>query len=294
MTELLQALIDGLSQGSMYAVLAVGVAIVSAVMSFPNFAHGWLVVWAALVTVVLAGSVPLIVAIVIGAAVAVGFSLVSGQLIMRWGKRSASEILMLKSLAFGLALQAVALLGFGESPRLYAAPDWFGNVMRLGSLRVSMASVATLIVAAVTVTVLFVLLRRTDMGLTMRAVAQDQSTSAMVGIRTARVVNTALALAGLLAGIAAFLWFAKAGSVTPRAGMDISMAGFVALVIGGLRSVGGAVLGGLALGLVEGLMATYLPVGLQGYAGGLTYALLIAILVFRPDGLLQRKMVITR
>lgn len=294
MTELIQALLDGISQGGTYAVLAVGVAIVSAVMSFPNFAHGWLVVWAASVTMLLAGSLPLVVALLVGTAAAVGLSLLSGPLILRWGKTAAGEVLMLKSLAFGLVLQAVAVLAFGESPRLFTAPQWFGNVLSFGGLRVSMASVTTLIVAALTVAGLLLLLRRTDLGLMMRAVAQDPSTAALVGIRSGKVVNTALIIAGVLAGIAAFLWFAKAGSVTPRVGMEISMVSFVALVIGGLRSVGGAVLGGLALGIADALLATYLPSDLQGFTRGLTYALLIAILVFRPDGLLQRQVVITR
>ncbi|MEV4775945.1 branched-chain amino acid ABC transporter permease [Microbacterium sp. LTA6] len=294
MTQLLQALFDGLSQGGVYAVLAVGVALVSAVMSFPNFAHGWLVMWAASLTVFLSAFVPLLVAVSIATLVAVVITAVGGQLTFMTGHRAPSEVIMLKSLALGLVLQSAAVLIFGDAPRLYATPEWFGEVVVVGDLRIGVSSLVSLAVAVVALTALLVLLRGTDLGLMMRATAQNLSTSALVGIRTRRVVLTALIIAGVLAGIASFLWYAKAGSVTPRSGLEVTMVAFVALVLGGLRNVGGAVVGGLLLGMVDAFMATYLPGEVQGYTRAFTYILLIVVLVLRPDGVLQRKVVLTK
>ena len=294
MTQFLQALFDGLSQGGVYAVLAVGVAVVSAVMSFPNFAHGWLAMWAASLTISLISAVPLLVALVIATAIVVVFTVVAGRLTFLMGKSANSEVLMLKSLALGLVLQAAAILVFGDAPRLFPAPSWFGEVFVLGGIRIGAASLASLAVAVVALVGLLALLRGTDLGLKMRATAQDMSTADMVGIRTRRVVLTAMVIAGVLAGVASFLWFARAGSVTPRAGLEITMVAFVALVLGGLRNIGGAVLGGLLLGMVDAFLATYLPSDVHGFTRAFTYTLLIAVLVFRPDGLLQRKVVLTR
>lgn len=294
MTQFLQALFDGLSQGGVYAVLAVGVAVVSAVMSFPNFAHGWLVMWAASLTVSLSGAVPLLPALMIATVAIVVIAVMGGLLTFLAGSAAHSEVLMLKSLALGLVLQAAAILVFGEPPRLFPAPDWFGEVIVLGELRIGAASLTSLAVALVALGGLLALLRGTDLGLKMRATAQNMPTAALVGVRTQRVVTMALMIAGVLAVIASFLWYAKAGSVTPRSGLEITMVAFVALVLGGLRNIGGAVLGGLLLGLVDAFMATYLPSEAQGLTRALTYTVLIAVLVFRPDGLLQRKVVLTR
>lgn len=294
MTQLLQALFDGLSQGGVYAVLAVGVALVSAVMSFPNFAHGWLVMWAASVTVSLLASVPLVLAVILATAIVIVISVVGGQLTFLVGHRASSEVLMLKSLALGLVLQSAAVLIFGDAPRLYATPAWFGEVFVVGGIRIGAASLTSLAVAVVALAGLLLLLRGTDLGLKMRATAQSMPTSALVGIRTQRVVLTALVIAGLLAGIASFLWYAKAGNVTPRSGLEVTMVAFVALVLGGLRNVGGAVLGGLLLGMVDAFLATYLPTDVQGFTRAFTYILLIVVLILRPNGLLQRKVVLTK
>jgi len=294
MTQLLQALFDGLSQGGVYAVLAVGVAIVSAVMSFPNFAHGWLVMWAGSLTVSLTATMPLLLALVVSIGIVVVLTVIGGRLTFLAGHAASSEVLMLKSLALGLVLQGAAILIFGDAPRLYPAPEWFGSVIGMGDLRISAASLTSLAVALVALGGLLGLLRGTDLGLMMRATAQNMSTASLVGVRTQRVIMTALVIAGVLAGIASFLWYAKAGSVTPRSGLEITMVAFVALVLGGLRNIGGAVLGGLLLGLVNALMATYLPNDLQGLTRAFTYTLLIAVLLLRPDGLLQRKVVLSK
>lgn len=289
MIGILQVLLDGLSQGSTNAVLAVGVAVVGSVMSFPNFAHGWLVMWVAAFTVILPSLFPITSAFVIGTIVVVSASVLSGRLILLWGKSAAGEILLLKSLAFGLALQSLAIITFGDGPRLFPAPDWFGQVVSFGQLRLGLSSVASLLVALVAVAGVMLMINRTDLGLMMRAVSQSESAAALAGIRIRHVVNTALVIAGVMAAIAAFLHYAKAGSVMARSGMDITMTAFVAVVIGGLRSVNGALLGGLALGIVNAMLTTYLPAELQGYTRGLTYALLIGVLVSRPEGLLQRR-----
>ncbi|MEV4991644.1 branched-chain amino acid ABC transporter permease [Pseudarthrobacter sp. LMD1-1-1.1] len=294
MIQLLQALFDGISQGGVFAVLAVGVALLSSVMSFPNFAHGWLVMWTASLTVSLSTAVPLALALAIAIAIIIAITVVAGRLTFLTGNSASSEVLMLKSLALGLVLQAAAILFFGDAPRLFPAPAWYGGVNAIGDLRISTASVTSLAVAIVAVGGLIALIRGTDLGLKMRATAQNRSTAELVGVRSQRVVTTALVIAGVMAGIAAFLWYAKAGNVSPRTGMEITMVAFVALVLGGLRSVGGAVLGGLLLGLVNAFMATYLPSQMQGLTQAFTYALLIVILILRPDGLLQRKVVLTK
>ena len=129
-------------------------------------------------------------------------------------------------------------------------------------------------------------LRRTVPGMAMRAAAEDIEMLRLLGIRANRVVAVSFALSGLLAGIAAVIWTAQRGSVDPLMGFFPVLKAFIATVLGGLGSLGGAVLGGFVVGALEVLAQAFLPDALAPYRDAIVLAAVIAALLLRPDGLL--------
>ena len=129
-------------------------------------------------------------------------------------------------------------------------------------------------------------LRRTHLGIQMRAAAEDFPMARLLGVRANRVVAGAFALSGLFAGCAGFLLVAQNGTVSPTMGLNAVLVGFVATVFGGLGSPLGAVIGGMVLGFITTLLQAYLPVDVAFYRDALAYAGVIGLLILRPQGLI--------
>jgi branched-chain amino acid transport system permease protein len=132
-------------------------------------------------------------------------------------------------------------------------------------------------------------LHRTMAGRAMRAAAEDFAVLRLMGLRANSVVATAFAISGLLAGVAGVLWVAQRGSVDPLMGALPVLKAFIAAIIGGLGSLSGAVAGGFLLGFIEVILQAYLPESLLPYRDAFAILLVIAVLLFRPQGLLARK-----
>lgn len=293
MIELLQNLIDGLGRGSIYALLALGVAVVFGVMHLLNFAHGELITVGAYATYALFTQVgdgsplaswwvaaPLIVVCAVITAVIierVAFSRV----------RNASDFtLLLTSFGVHFVVSAVFLLYVSASVKTFPRPGWVTNTWSIGSLTIE---VFDTVVIATTIAVLFVttwLLQRTMFGLALRAAAADFDTARLMGVRSDAVIRGAFALSGLLAGIAGIFWLMRSGSTTPSAGIDPMLKGVLAALIGGLGSLRGAVLGGFALGLAEVLLRSRLPDGVANLTEGVVFVLIALLFIFRPQGLI--------
>ena len=142
------------------------------------------------------------------------------------------------------------------------------------------------VVAVVVLIALNLFLRRTILGLAMRAAAEDFDVTRLMGIRANRVIATAFAFSGLLAAIAAVLWIAQRSSVDPMMGLVPVLKAFIAATLGGLGSLQGAVLGGLLLGAIEIYLAAYLPDAALPFQGAITLGVVILVLVVRPQGLI--------
>ena len=135
---------------------------------------------------------------------------------------------------------------------------------------------------------LYGLLQRTTIGLQIRAVAEDAEIASQMGVRSDRVLMWAFAASGVIAGIVALLWLAKIGTVSPGAFLAPTFKAFIAIVLGGLGSIRGAVVGGLVLGLFEASLATYLPDTFLSYQQAIAFGLVIVVLLVRPSGIAGR------
>jgi branched-chain amino acid transport system permease protein len=168
-------------------------------------------------------------------------------------------------------------------------PDAFSSTLHAGSFSIGWLEIISGAVCLAALLVLTLMLRRTVQGLGMLAASQDFAVTRLMGIKANRVVAVAFALSGLLAGIAGIFILARRGTVEPTMGFTPVLKAFIATVIGGLGSLSGAVFGGFVLAFVEVMLSTFLPDDLAPFRDAFSLLIVIAILYFRPDGLLAPK-----
>jgi branched-chain amino acid transport system permease protein len=284
MTEIVQHLVDAISLGSLYAVLGLGIALIFGIMRLVNFAHGELVMVGAFAAVTV-GDAPWPVVILVVVVVPVAFALLMERIAFRPVRGAHETTLLVTSFAVSYLLQNVALLAYGATPRGIELSNMLSKSLSIGHVTVPRLSVATIAVTASLMGALSLFLRRSGLGIQMRAAAEDFTMARVLGVRANRVIATAFAISGALAGVASYLIVAQSGSVYPTMGVAPLLVAFVATVLGGLGSLWGAVAGGMALGLITVALDAYLPVGLRGYRDAFAYAAVIAVLVWRPQGL---------
>ena len=196
--------------------------------------------------------------------------------------------LLITSFGVELALQAIAILFFGNSPRVIQTPTWLGHVWRLGGVRFPAIEVAAIVLAFAVTAGLYWVLHRTSLGLQVRAAAEDRPTASLLAVKPERVVIFVFAISGLIVGLVSVLWFANLGTVTPTGDLNPTIQAFVAIVLGGLGSVSGAVIGGFVLGGLYTFFSVALPASILPYQDVLVFVLVIAILMWRPNGIAGR------
>ena len=292
----LQLVVNGLVTGSVIALAAVGVSIVYGILRLVNFAYGDYMTFGAFMGVLFNVTLKLpivpsaLLAMVSTAALSIALELVLWRPLRA---RSAGFMsLFLASVGLALLLRHAIFLVAGPSPRSYTVDPY--KVYVLGSVRLSGAQGITIVVGAAAILATGLLLARTGIGRMMRAVADDLPLAAVSGVRTSRVIVFTWILSGLLAGLAGVLTGLVQYSFDPNVGFTILLPIFAAVVLGGIGSAYGALVGGLAIGLAEevstwsslagGVNPTYKPV--------VAFAALVLVLLVRPTGLFGRARVV--
>lgn len=286
MTQVIQRLIDALSLGSTYALLALALTLVYSVMNLINFAYGMLLVWSAYIaTVLINHHVPLSAVVVLCVLFTVLLSMLIGRLAFRPFLTAPPTTLLITSFGVELVLQYAVIVVFGENPHILVVPAFFNEVLHVGGVRIPSIELITIGTAIVTLLMLYVLLNRTSFGIQVRAAAEKPDISRLMGVKPARVLAIVFGISGAIAGLVGLLWFARAGAVQPTSDLDPTLKAFIALILGGLGSPRGAIAGGLALGGLETLMNVVLPSGPLVYEDAIVFAIVIGILLLRPGGL---------
>lgn len=288
MTELIQQTVDGLGRGSEYALIALGIAVIFGVMHLVNFAHGELITVSAYVayflfTLELAWWVyaPVIVGTAVATSIAIEF------VAFRWVRGAPDFTMLLTSFGVHFVVAALFVMFVSANVRNFDRPDWITNTISVGGINLEVFDLVTIAVTAITLLATVYLLQRTMFGISLRAAAEDFDTARLMGIRSNRVIRGAFVLAGVLAGIAAVFVLMRTGRASPTAGLTPMLKGVLAALIGGLGSMGGAVLGGFALGLVEVLLLARLPDGWVGLTNGIVFLGIALLFTFRPQGLIS-------
>ena len=290
--ELVQQIINGLALGSTYALLALGLAMLFSVMGLINFAHGELLTISGYTMWFLAlRGVPFAVVVpatLVSAALA---AVIMERLAFRPLRGASIVTLLITSFAVSYFIQNALAIGISQTPKAVPVPDWLNGVINAGGLTVSRLQVLTTAATLTALAVVTIFLRRTLLGTSLRAAADDFTMVRLMGIRADVVVMTAFAISGLLAGIAAVLYISQATAVDPLTGTIPIIKAFIAVVIGGgLGSLSGAVVGGFTLGFLEVILQAALPIGALPFRDALALLIVIAILVFRPQGIVGRRL----
>jgi branched-chain amino acid transport system permease protein len=207
--------------------------------------------------------------------------------------RGASLVtLLIASFAVSLLLQTVFQI-FAGTDKGIELPSWVDDVVDVGPYTISVLKIVMTGVTLLTLLLLTLFLKRTLLGIAMRAAAEDFEVTRLMGVRANGVVIAAFFLSGLLAGLASLFYFTQSGSVGPFDGTEPVVKAFIAVVIGGLGSLTGAVVGGFALGITEVVLDASLPAGAQPFGTAFALLVVIAILLLRPQGLVGRPVGLT-
>ncbi len=281
-----QQIINALSLGSIYALIALGVAIVFSILRLANFAHGEMVTVSGYTLYLTLGVMPWFFAFPLAVAAAILASLILERVAYRRLRGAQPLTLLMTSFAVSVGLQSLFLLFFGPRPKSIELPPFVDTMAVVGGIRFQLLDVVTLVSTVVIVVVLTFFLRRTILGLAMRAAADDFPVTRLMGVRANAVIVGAFAVSGLLAGIAGLFFFALVPNVVPTSGFEPMLKGFIACVIGGLGSLTAAVVGSFLLAFVEVACGSLLSSSLNPYLDAIVFAVAIAILRWRPGGVL--------
>jgi branched-subunit amino acid ABC-type transport system permease component len=276
-----QLLLTGIVAGGSYALLAVGYTLVYGVLGFINFAHGDVAMIGAYVTLLLAtaAGLPLPAAALGAMAVAAGLGVAIERVAYRPLRRAHRLAPLISAIAVSLGLESAALLLWGASVRTFQLPVVAGY--QAGPFFVTRIQLIILATGVAAMVVLQLLLTRTTLGKAIRATADNLPVAAVVGIDTDRVIAAVFALGSALAALAATL-LALEANLHPTVGILMGVKAFAAVVLGGIGSVPGALVGGFAIGIAENLGVWYLP---TVWKDAIAYAILVVVLLVRPNGL---------
>ncbi len=287
MIELTQNLVDGLGRGSIYALVALGIAVIFGVMHLLNFAHGELITVGGYMALWAFGRVSSwwIVAVVIVLS-AIVTSLLIQEVAFRWVRGASDFTLLLTSFGVHFVVEAAFVMYAGATVRPLPRPSWIANTFAVGPLTFEVFDTIVIGVTALTLAGTTLLLQRTMFGIALRAAAEDFDAARLMGVRSDQVIRGAFLLSGFLAGIAAVFWLMRSGQTSPGVGLTPMLKGVLAALIGGLGSLRGAVLGGLLLGLAEVLLRSILPADVKPLTDGVVFLLIALLFIFRPQGII--------
>jgi branched-chain amino acid transport system permease protein len=304
---LLQTLLNGAASGGVYALVALGYTLIFSVLGVINFAQGALFSLGGYLTYLLLGGkigvngalpgwglpggLPFWLALVLAA---LGSGLV-GLLVERIAfaplRRRGAEPLLSLITSLGAGVVLVNLLQILMGAEGYAFPQGAATLAQLpeslliGGARIRSIQLLLLMISALAVAALSLWLERSRSGKAMRAVAEDATTATLLGINSEAIVRLAFLISGMLAGLGGGLIGLSVSLAGPYFGISYGLKGLAVLVLGGLGSVPGAIVGGLVMGLAEALI----PAAASGWRDALAFAILFAVLVLRPSGLLGRR-----
>jgi branched-chain amino acid transport system permease protein len=307
--DILQQLINGLSLGALYALIAVGYTVVYGIIQLINFAHGEIFMIGAFgaltAWIVMPGESLAIwvlpIMLIVGMVAAVGVSLLTERFAYRPLRNAPRLAPLITAIGVSVFLQEFVRLFYGRVPgfpdarRAVPFPqiDYVtGAAIQLGPITIQRAALFTMIALVICWVFLYVFVNRTRLGRGMQATSQDPDTARLMGINVDRIIMVAFAVGAALAAVAGLAWGLRYTNIDFRMGFLAGLKAFTAAVLGGIGNINGAVIGGLVLGLVEG-MATLIPGTFGGSAWKDVWAfvLLILVLVFRPQGLLGARVV---
>jgi len=296
----IQTVVNGLTTGSLYALIALGYTMVYGVLKLLNFAHGDMYMVGAFVGYFViqwfggpsAISIPvplLIVIMLVLAAVGVGFLGVAIERFAYRPLRDAPRIApLITALGVSFVLENTVLLLFGGFVRSYSTPSFISttNGIRIGDLKIDSVEIMIIVLSAVMMIGLKLIVDRTMLGKSMRAVASDREAAEMLGINVNRTIALTFFIGSAMAGVAGVMSGLEFNSITNTIGFLAGLKAFTAAVVGGIGSIPGAMLGGIFIGMCEAFCLSYVS---TKYSDLIVFGILIVTMLIRPVGFLGQR-----
>ena len=275
-------ILAGISAGGQYALIAIGYTMVYGILRLINFAHGDIFMVAGLIMIYLSASLPLYVSI----PVVILLTVVLGFIIERCAYKPLRQAprmsVMISAIGVSYLLQNLAYYVTGGVPKQYPQLPWISDTISILGASTKRVTVITPLLTLVLVIALVVLIKRTKIGMAMRAASKDFETAQLMGIKINSVISFTFVIGSALASIGAMLYFTNYPNVAVTSGGMPGLKAFVAAVFGGIGSIPGAVVGAFIIGLSEELIK---GIGYSTFSDAFTFALLIVILCVKPTGL---------
>ena len=288
MISFLSNLINGISLGSVYAIIALGYTMVYGIAKMLNFAHGDVIMVGAFMSFCATQywGFPPMVSILVSIVVCTVLGVVIERLAYKPLREAASLAVLITAIGMSYLLQNLALLIWGASPKVFTSVVQFGSVRLFdGRMLITSESIVTIICCVVIMLVLTWFTGRTKMGRAMRACAEDKGAAQLMGINVDFTISLTFAIGSSLAAIAGVLLCSSYPTLMPTTGSMPGIKAFTAAVFGGIGSIPGAMLGGILLGVIEILGKAYISTEL---GDALVFAVLIVVLLVKPTGLLGK------
>ncbi|MBB3936956.1 branched-chain amino acid ABC transporter permease [Aureimonas phyllosphaerae] len=295
---MLQVVFDALSLGSLYALGALGIALIFGVMRLVNFAHGdviafsiFALLWPSTdaMAIVFAGQLPWYLLVPFVLLVGAGLSVLCEIVVFRRFRHASPATMMIASFALGFVIRYFLLMLFTSRPKSISLLPGLSQPVEILGARLPLLQLITILATLAILVGLTLFLRRTRFGLEMRAAAENFSMARMLGVKANRVIMGAFALSGALAAAIGLIFGSQTGTVDIQMGASLMLMAFIATVIGGLGSLAGAVLAGFLLGAASVVMQVALPLDARAFRDAFVYAAVILVLLFRPQGLIAAR-----
>lgn len=289
MSLFIQSLVNGLNQGAIYALIALGYTMVYGIIRMINFAHGDFIMvgsYTLLYTIPLMinAGMPAWLAVICAICACVMVGVLVEQIAYKPVRAAGSMTALITALAVSVFLENLALVVFGPNPQQVMAVFDLPSITFLGA-KLQVKYLLTLGIGLGMMVILQLFVKQTKLGKAMRAVPQDKQASTLVGINVNRIITVTFAIGSGLAAVAALMYCSTYPRCTTQMGSMLGLKAFIAAVLGGIGIIPGAMLGGVLVGLIEIFVKVYIA---PGWYEAITYGILIVVLLVKPSGILGK------
>ncbi|MBC7332625.1 MAG: branched-chain amino acid ABC transporter permease [Synergistetes bacterium] len=285
--DLFQQLANGLSLGSLYALIAIGYTMVYGIIRLINFAHGDVMMvgcylaYFGVLMFRLPWQISWILAVLLTSLLGVSIYIGAYKPLRRAPRISA----LITAIGVSFFLESLGLVIFGGRPKAFPRPPAFDIGLNIGGVYLVSFTLWIPLITAILLVGLVYLIYKTKIGMAMRSVATDIETTSLMGVDVDKVISFTFAIGSALAAAGGIMWAIKFPQINPYMGIMPGLKAFIAAVFGGIGNIFGAMLGGFLLGMIEILVVAFMP-SIAGYRDAIAFGILIVVLLFKPTGLL--------
>ena len=290
LTLFLQQLINGVSLGSLYALVAIGYTMVYGILRLINFAHGDLLMVSAYAAIygIILFSLPWYLSFPLAVFATGAMGILLDRSAYKPLREAPRISLLISAIGASFLMENIALVVIGGVPKPFPRPDFFGRVVEIWGLHIQVLTFYTPLITVLLVLMLLYIVFKTKAGKAMRAASRDFEATRLMGIDLDRIIALTFLLGSGLAAAGGIMWAMKYPQVNPFMGIIPGLKAFIAAVLGGIGNIMGAVIGGFLLGLGEILIVALLPQIAQ-YRDAIAFMILILVLLFRPTGIMGER-----